>query len=73
MSPNVHTFIMNHEKTLEDLFGVIEVDAISMGDVLIVFHEGRSIFVVANIFIGFFLLARGSQFESWVLSVHFCS
>jgi hypothetical protein len=48
MTPNVHTFIMNHEQTLKYLHRCIKVDSIAMCDMLIVLHIRRSFVVMPN-------------------------
>lgn len=48
MSPNVDALIMDHEQTAEDLLGRVEVDAVPVGNVLVVFHIHWSLLVVAN-------------------------
>ena len=47
MTPDVDAFVVNHEKTTKDFSRSIEVDPVSMGDMLVIFHEGRSSLKVA--------------------------
>lgn len=48
MTPNVHTFIMNHEQALKYLHRRIKVDSIAMRDMLIILHIRRSFVVMSN-------------------------
>jgi len=48
VTPNVYAFIVDHEETLEDFFWSVEVDSVSMGNVLIIFHVKRGCVIVAD-------------------------
>jgi hypothetical protein len=48
MTPNVDAFVMDHEKTLNNLERSIKVNSVSMRDMLIVFHVGRRLIIMSN-------------------------
>lgn len=48
MTPNVDAFIVYHEETLEDFFWSVEIDPVSMCDMLIVFHIFWGSVIVSN-------------------------
>ena len=49
MSPDIDALIMESEHGLEYFLWSIKIDAIAMGDILIVFHIARSFLVMANV------------------------
>lgn len=55
MAPNVDTLIVDHKETFKDLLGSVEVDSVTMSNVLIIFHVMRSCMIVANGGSSFFL------------------
>lgn len=48
MSPNVDTLVMDHEQAAKDLLGRVEVDAVPVSYVLVVFHVHRGLLIVPN-------------------------
>jgi hypothetical protein len=48
MAPYVHTLVVEHEHTPEDLTGGIEVDTVTMGYMVIIFHVTRCNLIVSN-------------------------
>lgn len=48
VAPNVHTLIVNHKQTLYDFFRSVEINAISVGYVMIILHVIWSCLIVAN-------------------------
>ena len=63
MAPDVHALVVDHEKTLEDLFRIVKIDSVPMGNMLIVFHVFRGSVVVADQSLGrglsIYMLFRG--------------
>jgi len=51
VAPDVHTLVVDHEETPEDLAGSVKVDAVAMGDVAVVLHELRGSVVVADVMV----------------------
>lgn len=47
MAPDVDTLVVEHEQTFKDLFGRVEIDAITVCDMLVVFHVIRSCMVIS--------------------------
>lgn len=48
MTPDVDTLVMDHKKTLENLFWTVKIYPVSMGNVFVVFHILRSCVIVTN-------------------------
>ena len=55
MSPDVNTFIMDHEETFDDFFWIVKVYPIPMCDIYVILHIGRSLFIVTNVLISPFI------------------
>ena len=48
MSPNIYTFVMDHEQAAKDLLRRIKVDSITVSNVLVIFHVNWSLLIVPN-------------------------
>ena len=51
MTPDVDTFVVDHEQTSHDPSWGVEVDPISVSDVLVVPHKLGSLCIVTNVFL----------------------
>ena len=49
MAPDVDALVVKHKQASEYFSGSIEVDSISMSDVVVIFHVARSCLVVSNV------------------------
>ena len=49
VTPDVHTFIMDHEEAPQYLFRGVKVDAIAMGDIVVILHLVRGSLVVSDV------------------------
>jgi len=49
VAPDVHALVVQHEQTLENSPGGVKVDAVAMGDVVIVLHELGGSVVVSDV------------------------
>ena len=49
MGPNVNTLVMNHKQALEEFAPGIEINAIALLDLVIIFHEVWSLMEITNI------------------------
>lgn len=48
MAPDVNALVVDHEKTLEDLFRIVKIDPVPMGNMLIVLHVFRGSVIVTD-------------------------
>lgn len=48
VTPYVHTLIVHHKETFENLFGSVEIYPVSMSDMLVILHILRSCMIVPN-------------------------
>ena len=48
MRPYVHCFVVDHEDAFEYLGVGVEINAIAVGDMVVVLHEGGSLFERTN-------------------------
>lgn len=55
MAPNIHAFIMDHEKAFKYFNGSVEINPVAVSYMLIVLHIGRSLVIVANYSLGMLL------------------
>jgi hypothetical protein len=55
MAPNIHAFIMDHEKTFKYFNGSVEINPVAVSYMLIVLHIGRSLVIVTNYSLGMLL------------------
>ena len=54
VTPDVNAFVVKHKQAPEYFSGSVKVDSISMGDVVVIFHEARGCLVVPYVVLGYF-------------------
>jgi hypothetical protein len=63
MAPNINALVVDHEKTLEDLFRIVKIDSVPMSNMLIVLHIFRCSVVIPDRSLGrglsIYLLFKG--------------
>ncbi len=65
VTPDVHTLIVNHKQALYDFFSSVEINTISVGDVMIILHVIWSCLIVTNKMRAMRLFSLADSFRRW--------